>query len=232
MGGGPVSGLLKNMNWIAVGATLKPEMSISITIQSPDAASATELAAKLNQIGDNAMKLLRATVAKDPKAAKIAGDLDALGKVLVVKAEGDRVAVKFGPDQTALAGGLIFPAIAKARQSASNQVAASHIRQLLLACQMHAEENRGEFPRDLAAVAKAGNLPGEVMKNPATGQEFAYLRPGRGAAGAGDQVVIYEEPAAGAPTVIVGFADGHVELMSIVDFKERLDASKKRAARQ
>jgi hypothetical protein len=230
MGGGSAESLLKGMNWFAMGAALKPEMSIGITIQSPDAAAATQLAATLNQLGEAGMKEIRNAVAQSPKAAAMAGDLDALAKALVAKADGDRVIVKIGAEQASLVAGLIFPAIAKARQSASNAVAANNIKQLLLACHMHATERNGEYPRDLAAAAKFAELPGNVLKNPQTDKEFVYLRPDRGAAGAAEQIVIYEEPA--GPNVTAGFADGHVEVMGVQEFKERLDASKKRAARQ
>jgi prepilin-type processing-associated H-X9-DG protein len=235
---GPLQGatdpISKGIMWAAFGADIAPEPKLNIVIQSPDASSATALAETLNKLIALGKQMLAQEIRNVPQSQKLIGDVDALAEGFTPAVEGDRLTFHLDTDQSLKLAGLELPAFAQARGRASQAVAASNMKQILLGCVMYAEDHKGAFPADFQALMKTqpAMMP-QLFKHPMMPEKeigYVYVRPTKAAPA--QQVVVYEAWDVPPARLMVGFADGHVEQMDYPRFEKVLEQSKARNAQQ
>jgi hypothetical protein len=194
---------------------LPPSPTVKVIVQSATPASA-QSASNIVTGGLAAISGVPPTISPD------------MAKLLTPEVKNDQLVLTANNDKLmAIAKELAIP-MAAARQQAVQAVTMSNMRQILMCCQMYANENKGKYPDDLKGIEKylRGNVK-QVMTNPAHPEldpAFVYLKPGNAAGRAGQQAweraVLYaahKEFGAGVP---VGFMDGHVEF---IQNKQRFD---------
>jgi len=127
IGGGPSTLLTRGALWAAAGIDLPPKTSVRLVVQSQDAQAAAALVAKwadvLRQLGQH--KEVQAFVPK----------FDQLAKVLVPKAEGDRIRLAISDENQGVAAvwGALTPPFGKLREDARRRQSTNHLKQIALA---------------------------------------------------------------------------------------------------
>lgn len=214
LGGGPTTDLTRNLTWLALGLATPPEPKLSLALQSPT----PEGAATLSQILTQGLDAL----AQDPTANQ---RLPGLGKALAqLKPQVEGSTVRAGLQGETMQGLLTQMAISmhQAREAALSVKSVTNERQLLMAVHMYAAENNGALPADLASLGKYVSKPAtidELLTNPRDPERkdaYVYLRPAEKMsliANPPRTVLIHEAYDAWPGKLVVGFADGHVEMI-------------------
>jgi len=204
--GKPTTLITKDFKWASAAITPPPNLSAKAVAQSTDAASAKSTdelivsAIVMNQKGPN----------KFP---------DQLITLLTPQAQGSQLVLNLDAKQANEVAAALREPLARARQVALRVQSSSNIRQILQACLLYANENKGKYPDDMKALqaAMAKFNPGmvkRVMTNPAHPEiqpAYVYIKPAKGNAATAETVVIYESHKDFGNGINVGFADGHVE---------------------
>jgi len=116
-----------------------------------------------------------------------------------------------------LGAALLLPALSKSKSRAQNMSAASNLKQLGMAAQIYAGENKNRLPVSLAALQRLAGS--NTLIDPASGRAFVYVAGGREADSLQpDSVLAYSPTDAKSRAVL--FADGRVELMPRDKFSE------------
>jgi hypothetical protein len=138
-------------------------------------------------------------------------------------------------------GKLLSIPLQHARQRAVHVSVMSQMRQILQACYLYANDNHGNMPEKLELLVQGGMIKAEMLSSPETHRPYVYRRwvaqisryP------QGEQVPILWEEAPTPPAgrgeremVVVGFLDGHCELLSAAAFDELLKKTEAWAAQQ
>lgn len=140
VGGGSITTLSHGLSWLSVGIDATPQVAVHVTMQSPDAKSAQQLADLWNK-GLEAMRT-------DPVLQKTLPGTAALVPVLKPTVKGDQVLVALdeknrGADT--LREVLLKPALTQARQAASESQSMNAMKQIGLAMHNYMDVNR-TFP--------------------------------------------------------------------------------------
>jgi prepilin-type processing-associated H-X9-DG protein len=132
---------------------------------------------------------------------------------------------------------ILLPSLNRAREQANRVKCASNLRQIGLAVQLYANNNKGSFPPDLPALFGAGLLQSNVLICPSTnhtaapgtpsfqlGKDLSYVYVGKGLnfTAQSSVIIAYEPPSDHTPGQPTGqksggnvlFADGHVEFVT------------------
>ena len=217
VGGGPSTVVTQGAQWVALGLDLGDKPAVKLIIQSADAPSAKALHDFLASLD----RLARAEHQRKP----IIRDFPALLDKLMPRLEGDRLVLNIDEPGLGTLVDAAVPALSAARENAKLQVSGSHVRQILLACIMHANDNKNQWPDILeqAVIKYAGP---KVLVNPRRPDQkigYVYHRPPAVIKNPGTLVVVHEETE-GFNKVMVGFADGHAELMTVEALQKQLKA--------
>lgn len=210
--GQPMTTVTNDLLWVAAGVTLPPEPTVKVIAQSAN----PESAKSLEQIVTYQLAELSGvppTISPD------------FAKLLTPQVKNDQVTLNFDNARLMnVAKELTIP-LAQSRQNAIRAQTMSNMRQILMACQMFAAENKGKLPKDLKSLDKyLGANVKRVMTNPlnpTTDPGFIYIPlPDLRMPNAGQTVMLYAAHKEFGQGVCVGFADGHVEF---VNDKKRFD---------
>jgi hypothetical protein len=146
---------------------------------------------------------------------------------------------------SALAAGFLLPALAKSRVAAMQTQDLANSRQICLGLVMYASDHKGRLPEKLSEtrpyvdnnVRLFAGAPGKQAAPAGGGNEaarwvdeqgdYTYVLGGRKLSeiqAAGETVMIYRKHAPGEARVVVGFADGHCEVMPAADLGRKLEA--------
>ncbi|MFT3784708.1 MAG: hypothetical protein QM770_00890 [Tepidisphaeraceae bacterium] len=134
----------------------------------------------------------------------------------------------------AVADGLA-PAIFGARSTALDVKTSSNARQLLVGVMLYANEHKGEFPTaldDLAPYLNGAEMLAKVNKIEKSDEKFVYRKPSVAKMSElknPSSVVLLHQPTDGHKAddrIVVGFADGHVEMMTLSEMQARLKDGK------
>jgi prepilin-type processing-associated H-X9-DG protein len=126
----------------------------------------------------------------------------------------------------------MLPSLNRAREQANRVKSASNLRQMGMAVQMHANENKGRFPDDIADLLKQ-DLSAEVFGNPRNqgvsppagaspeqlaqwvreSSEYVYKGKGKNFRMTSEEVLAYEKPEGLTDGINILFGDGHVEFV-------------------
>lgn len=142
----------------------------------------------------------------------------AIGAGVAATAEGARVRVNVTGERASRMMTGIAAEFVEARSLAGRMVVMSQARAVVMGCMLHAQNAGGEqFPETMNSMVTAGFITDEQLKGRDGAELFEYVKP-RGErikVAAADTLVVYERhrgwPARG---VVVGFVDGHVEIVS------------------
>ena len=121
----------------------------------------------------------------------------------------------------AVLGGMLLPALAKAKGKAQRINAANNLKQIGIAARLYAQGNRGRFPGSLDQLMNEVGSE-RVLRDPETSERFVYLGAGREEAGIPAGSVLAYSPAErdGKRTVLL--SDGSVTWMDAARFGESL----------
>jgi prepilin-type processing-associated H-X9-DG protein len=156
--------------------------------------------------------------------------IDKLVEGLTPKIDGNQLTVDLEPAQVDdLVGGTLVKAMFKARASAMRVASMSNMQQLLMATIMYSNDHAGAWPEKLEDLKQylGGNAQTFKMitTNPARPNQspaYVYVKPAAKVADVkdpGSKPVMYE---AGddQDQVSVGYADGHVEMLTRARFEQ------------
>ena len=128
---------------------------------------------------------------------------------------------------------LVGPPVRRTAEAAASEHSMNNIRNIVLACAAYTRTHEGEWPDNLHVLLDPKLLSTDRFfrnpRRPELAVGYVLVKPSKKAveAGANETVVIYEAydawPQGG---INVGFADGHVQLMTDeAAFKKRLGES-------
>ncbi|MEZ0266673.1 MAG: hypothetical protein ACAI43_18240 [Phycisphaerae bacterium] len=229
IGGAAVGPVARDVDWASIGVTLGAAPSATVVVRCATPAAAAEVgkayATTLTAARAWAGRMLQQA---PPEVREAAGDLDRLAKALAPAVKGDRVTIALAGDDALRVSAMIAPALAAARHQAAQQMAMSHLRQITLACVMYADSHKGEWPPDLQALVTEKLITPEAIKTQRIGGHdvpFVYVKPADRKQGA--TIAVYQDLSPIKAPVVVGFVDGHVEMMDRAQLQKALEARKK-----
>lgn len=139
---------------------------------------------------------------------------------------------------TALAGGLLMPALGRARESAKQLKSASQVRGVLVGATVYAQNNGDRFPENVEELIDEGMISSEMLESPfgpawddngdivlMAGIEMDFRF---------DRIVAMDRAMYinGHDIVNVGFADGHVETMDRWELANALEEPQNEGVRE
>ncbi len=137
---------------------------------------------------------------------------------------------------TAVAAGVMMPALAKTREQAQKTVSASNLRQIGMALLTYAHDNADKYPPDLETLVKEGYLPAKTLTCPHAPKDFPGIHyiyiTGQKTVMPPDNVLVYENPQLYTEGVNVLFNDSHVALMKKEAFIEALKKTYERLGKE
>jgi hypothetical protein len=127
-------------------------------------------------------------------------------------------------------GDLTVTAVIDARGQARQTQSMSNARQLLMGVILYATQNEGRFPANLDEIVKTLDPEdaGALLRVANTEEKFIYLKPTAATMvelkDSGSTILLLQ-PVGDKPAtarIIAGFADGHVELLSVEELRNRI----------
>lgn len=173
-----VWGILTKTRWATLGVNLPPGPSATVTFQATNPEGAKFISESL--------KTALAALRKNPDFVAAVANVDRVMGMIEPAVADDRVSVDLTADEVnAFVKDELPPIVRRAREQAMRVASANNLRQFYTALTMHANENQGEFPADLAAIEKyLGDAAPRVLVNPAAPNQrpgYTYVRPPAGA---------------------------------------------------
>lgn len=214
LGGGPSTIFTRGIQWAAAGFDLGDQPAFKLIIQSADAPAANALHAV-------AVASSRLALA-DKRARAVVPTMPQLIDTIIPKVEGDRLVLSLDEQGLAALVDGLAPALAAAREHARLQQSSSHVRQIVMACMLYANDNKNQWPDTLEQVIpRYGGH--NLLINPRRPDEkigYVYHKPDPKAL-TGTTVVVHEKTE-GFNKVVVGFADGHTEVFTVEELEKAL----------
>ena len=207
-GGGPSTALTRGLLWGAVGVNPPPKMSLQLTIQSQDAASAEALRQFLPD--------LLGTLTEDGALKQVMPNIEEVRAIVMPALAGNRLTLTLDEGQMNVLLTDTLRSILFAPTRAGLARSRKQVHDILVGIIIY-ENDHGEWPGGLQELVKgnytaAGNL--EAPRRLGLEGHYVYRRPLPPAKEA-LAVVIHEAykrwPEGG---IVVGFRDGHVETIA------------------
>jgi hypothetical protein len=213
LGGGPGANLANSVKWVVLAVNTPPQRSVKLVVQAA--------AAKDAQVLDGLAARLLALAAAAAPAPQV-------WPLLKPRLAGERLTVSLdNPQVKKLEADLLIPGLRQARWQGRRAQSMSNLRQIAVACIMHRDDHKGQWPDNLDALAPYLKSDGPLTNplEPDRKPGYVYARPrDKAVANPARVILVYEAhtqwPEGG---LAVGLADGHVELMQDeIVFKQRL----------
>jgi prepilin-type processing-associated H-X9-DG protein len=134
---------------------------------------------------------------------------------------------------TALAGSVMLPSLAAAREQARAAKSMANLKQIGTACHLYALGHDGQFPTSLEQLVEGGLIAREVLSSPLDpegGASYAYVA-GQTSEGDSENVLAYELTTHGDRRSVL-FADGHVERIGSKELARSVRETYRRLGRQ
>lgn len=229
LGGEPSTAVTRGVMWAAIAADPPPGISLRLTIQSQDAASAQALRRLIDRAAQMGMKAMR----EHRFLKELAGPVEKHLPALLPAVKGDRLLLALDESRIdAMILDLLGPLAREARKQAKRAMVASNASGIVRAMYQY-NADRGEWPKDLQALVDGKYIPAQLLVNPSLpGREvgYVYLRPPvpmRQIKDLSALIVIHEPYDQWKQDLVVGFADGHVAtIREEQHFKEFLAKTK------
>jgi hypothetical protein len=210
--------------WASVGFDFTPKLSFKIVVQSQDADSAKALGKLIQFLYDDLKQDMRGFKRDFPEGEKL---LD----VMTPQVNGSQLVLSLNDEQlSTMASVQIVPALQKARLNAARVRSMNNIRQIIIGCIVYENDHKGQWPDDFNAIQK--NFPNtpQVFVNaskPADKASYVYVKPTpAGLKSRGTTIVVHEQLTDDDKGIAAGFADGHVEWLTVEEFQRQLKAAK------
>ena len=133
----------------------------------------------------------------------------------------------FGMLGSCMSAGVLLPALGKARQRANELRSQAQIRSQFHAATIYATQNENQFPLPAQwpdTLIDLGLLEPEILISPLEdGDGVSYIYLGGEQSFDPLQILIYEDPKHLEEGVLLGFADGTVELIPHAEFESMLE---------
>jgi prepilin-type processing-associated H-X9-DG protein len=206
--GKPSTLISKDFQWASIAATAPPNLTVKGIAQSTDAASAK---------ATDELIVAAIVMNQQNPHSKLPDDLVTL---MTPHAEGSQLVLNLDNKQVAQLAVAMKVPMQRQREVAMRVRSASNIRQILQACLLFSNDNKGKYPDDMKALQGAmakfmnPNAVKQVLTNPRHPEiqpAYVYIKPAKGNAAPAETVVIYESHKDFGDGINVGFADGHVE---------------------
>jgi len=168
---------------------------------------------------------------------------DAEGITLETYGSGPSTAMG-APAAVGMMAAIMTPSLTRTRALAQRAVSMSNVKSIAVAIMMYTADNNNMYPPNLEAIKEyvesekvfvspvSGRKPPQVVDGKIVGEiDYIYIPPGRIAEieNPGETIVIYERPENyDFKGTVAGFADGHVEWISLERFDELMKAMKMR----
>ena len=215
-GGGTAEPMVRGLQWASLSADLADQnQTFRLIIAARDATAAQAIGRLLGMLSDDL------AARADIPAAK-----DVLAKLKAAPDQANRFVITL---ERAPALTLFGEVLAQSRAKATQAVSMSHIRQILVACHMYANDREGQWPDNLQTLVGTRYVARpEVIRNPRSpGGEgsYVYVKPQEPMSrlpNPGAVVIVHEALEGTGGKVAVGFADGHVELLPAEDVRKRI----------
>ena len=209
--GGPVADILRELKWQAIGLSATPEARFKVVLQCRDGAAARAW----QDLGTLAAETLRRDVAEGHAGVGPLGFPMMLFSATPSTLQGDRLVLELDEEKLSELIAMRHAPMTSARARAKQIVSAARVHHLLLGLTLYADGHNSQWPENLAALMPDYLADDGVFKNPRQPEGevgYIYLRPDPMADP--QAIVIYEAhdewPQDG---LVVGFADGHVEIV-------------------
>lgn len=208
----PRETLVDGIQWVAQYATLPPQASQHLIIQTKDAATAQQVA-MLMRAGLGMLKMI-------PEAQEShVESRAALARLLVPAVKGNQVVIDLDTDQVKELVRAVEPFFMESVAQSVRVQSMNNMRQILLGCVMYSNDHKGEWPTKLDDIAsKVGGAEqlAKLMVNPHDPDRkpgYVYMKPKTPIAVPAQQMVLYEAHEKFGGGINVGFADGHIEFV-------------------
>jgi hypothetical protein len=196
----PITVFTRGLQWVSVSLGQPPATQFTCVIQATDPAAA-------KAANDGIMGALKGIHgAKLQLPWWVFPPIENLDTLVSFRLEGSQL--KWTPD----IANMIEPLAMREIRRSVELLASENIKQLLLGAIMYAN-NTKQFPPDIATLMKDQHLAPNVVKDPLHPEDpigYEYIKPANWQKDVATTPVIYEKWSGGR---LVGFADGHVELM-------------------
>ena len=211
LGGGPSSALTDGMRWAALGAALKPDLSVTAVIQSTDPGAAEAMG--------GVIKRIYASLAAKPRGELMqfvdTGDILAM---LRWRVEGSRLTLSIDAARLdKLMAEVIAPSLRRARYLAMRAISAANFNAIGKALALYTIDHEGAFPENLQVLVEKKYLNARALVNPAHPDRkpaYVYLPPRKPPVpAAAETLVAYEAHDKWGEGVNVLFYDGLVEFL-------------------
>jgi len=129
------------------------------------------------------------------------------------------IGVLSGIGTMAILASISLPAYSGARNKAMQVHELSQVKQIVIACQLHAADKNGTYPETLEALLEEGYVDASVLEpKSVVGGTFLY-RPGLVAAATGPDEPVVASPVPLHGNRVVGLSDGRAEIVTEEQFQ-------------
>jgi prepilin-type processing-associated H-X9-DG protein len=155
--------------------------------------------------------------------------------------------------QEALLVSILLPSLNRARETANRVKCGSNMRQIGQAIMLYANENKGKYPPDLAALIKTQDITWQVFVCPSgstapppdiagmpidakakwvnDNSDYVYVGQGMNATAGPETIVLYEKPDAhGGQGMSILYGDGHVEFHQMQSAMQQIQRQQQQGA--
>jgi hypothetical protein len=224
LGGGPTADLVTGLKFIVLSGSMPPKHTgaMSVYTSQPE-----KFGAAVNKIRDTVSKRDLTNANEEERVA-----MEVLNSMPALEIAKDHVGMKMDSAQIDKIADQLVPAAVRSRAAAERAMAASNQRQLVVGVIMHANEKAGAMPASLDEIKGNMNVDDATWTQLTTGANGKPLIYIQAAAKMDDikkpdQTVILHEALEGrekTDVAVFGFADGHVETLTIEEFEKRVAA--------
>jgi prepilin-type processing-associated H-X9-DG protein len=206
--------IIQDLRWVNLRVRMQPGPAVELQIQAADAQGARSLKRVLD--GVVARILAEQEI---QRLGRLGVDLKLIERTLEPEVHGQSLRIGLDRKQILkLVRGVVTPGLVMAREEARLAASISHFRGVSQGLQIYAAEHEGTWPDDLDALVQAGMIDKRMLQvahRPAA--RIVYRKPPmpqEKLENPSRVVVLYESVGDNWPgRAIVGFADGHVEVI-------------------
>ncbi|UCE48735.1 MAG: hypothetical protein JSW47_01035 [Phycisphaerales bacterium] len=208
--------IAQDLQWAALGLDGPPSISLSLTIQSPNAEGADRVL--------TLVKSLYALAGQHPDVRSLIPELDQILKRLVPQRQGSRLRLDLDSAAAdSFVDDIVAPALVRLHATATQLACGTNLSGLGKALLIHSNDYNDELPPDLETLTRTAEVTNKSLICPATGLKESYVYRGAGLTTSAipSMVIVYEEAGNhGRDGRNVLFLDSHVEWVTEERFQE------------